>query len=209
MTILKKHRTLIIISVSLIAVCCAAYGLWFLISDWGYAREISLAEQQKRQLFLDTAQAWLGYSEDDQSHREMIDLYNGHEPLAQGYQVQYGDKWCATFVSATAIQCSYTGIIPTECSCERQIALFQQLSCWEEDDAYVPLPGDIIYYSSEDNGLGDCTAWSDHVGIVVGTRLNWIKVLEGNNQNAVRFRYIPINAVTIRGYGLPDYASIS
>ncbi len=209
MTILKKRRILITIAISTVAVCCAAYGIWFLLSDWGYTKEIPLDEQQKRQVFLDTAQEWLGYNGADQSHQQIIDLYNAHEPLAQGYQVQYDDKWCATFVSATAIQCGYTSIVPTECSCERQIDLFKQLSRWDESDSYVPLPGDIIYYSSQDNGIGDCDTWSDHVGIVFGTRLNWIKVLEGNNQNAVRFRYIHVNAVTIRGYGLPDYASLS
>lgn len=209
MTILKKRRILITIAISTVAVCCAAYGIWFLLSDWGYTKKIPLDEQQKRQVFLDTAQEWLGYNDADQSHQQIIDLYNAHEPLAQGYQVQYDDKWCATFVSATAIRCGYTSIVPTECSCERQIDLFKQLSRWEEGDSYVPLPGDIIYYSSQDNGIGDCDTWSDHVGIVIGTRLNWIKVLEGNNQNAVRFCYIHVNAVTIRGYGLPDYASLS
>lgn len=204
----KKRRILITIAISAVAVCCAAYGIWFLISDWDYPREIPLDEQQKRQVFLDTAQEWLGYNDTDQSHRQIIDLYNAHEPLAQGYRVQYDDEWCATFVSATAIRCGYTNIVPTECSCERQINLFKQLTRWEESDSYVPLPGDIIYYSSEDNGIGDCDTWSDHVGIVIGTRLNWIKVLEGNNQNAVRIRYIHVNAVTIRGYGLPDYTSL-
>jgi len=64
----------------------------------------------------------------------------------------------------------------------------------------------VIYYAQKDTAIGDCTGWADHVGIVVGTSGNFIKVIEGNNNNAVRYRYIRKNDYTIRGYGLPDYS---
>jgi len=80
------------------------------------------------------------------------------------------------------------------------------LAAWEEKDDYTPLPGDIIYYCNSDRGLGDCIGWSDHVGIVVGTWGNFIKVIEGNYGGRVAYRYIPINAPTIRGYGLPNFS---
>ena len=117
------------------------------------------------------------------------------------------DNWCAAFVSVAAIQSGLTDIIPTECGCQRQIGLWQELGQWEEDDSYEPLPGDIIYYSSGAPLFGDNTKWSDHVGIVVGTWHGWIKVIEGNYGDMVAYRYIPINAVNIRGYATPDYAS--
>ena len=63
------------------------------------------------------AVAWLGKNEKDGSHKDMIDIYNAHRPLARGYKVKYTDAWCATFVSAVAVKLGYTGIIPTECSC--------------------------------------------------------------------------------------------
>ncbi len=175
--------------------------------DYGFARDVSAAEAALRLQVARTAESWYGASEHDNSHGPIIDRYNSHRPLAQGYLVQYSDDWCATFVSFVAIECGLTDIIPTECGCQRQIALFQKLCCWEERDDYTPLPGDIIYYSSK-RPAGDSTAWSDHVGIVVGTRGRWIKVIEGNWEDKVEYRIIRIDDSYIRGYGLPDYGAI-
>ena len=176
---------------------------------WGYARSVSQQEEALRQQVVTTAQKWLGYAESDGSHREIVDLYNAHTPLARGYTVTYQDSWCATFCSAVAIQLDLTHIIPTECGCEKQIELFSALGRWVEDDGYVPLPGDLIYYSSTDIGVGDCEKWSDHVGIVVGTWGPFIKVIEGNYDDQVKYRILSVNAQGIRGYGIPDYESIA
>lgn len=174
---------------------------------YGFARELPEAEKQLRLKLVETAQSWLGSNEADGSHQAIIDLYNGHTPLAQGYTVQYDDQWCATFVSASAIEAGLTQIIPTECGCQRQIGLFQELGTWQEDDAHIPLPGDIIYYSRNNtDNVNDCEAWSDHVGIVVGTSDNWIKVIEGNYGDRVDYRYIKADATIIRGYAVPDYS---
>lgn len=152
------------------------------------------------------AQAWVGRKESDGTHREIVDIYNAHKPLARGYKVTYTDAWCATFVSAVAIKCGATDIIPTECSCNRQIALFKSLGAWVEDDSYKPAPGDIMYYDWEDTGRGDNTAESDHVGIVEAVNGTTITVIEGNYSNAVKRRYISVNGRYIRGYGVPKYA---
>ncbi len=179
------------------------------LAQYGFAREVPEAEAQKRLQFVSEAEKWLDANEFDGSHKPIIDIYNGHEPLAQGYTVKYTDKWCATFVSAIAISCGFTDIIPTECGCQRQIGLFEALGRWEENDAYVPLPGDIIYYCQEETEEGDCTGWSDHVGIVVGTSDNKIKVIEGNYIGRVSYRYIEVDDPSIRGYALPDYSYTS
>lgn len=50
-----------------------------------------MTEQQVRELVVSTARAWLGKNERDGSHREIIDLYNAHKPLARGYAVKYTD----------------------------------------------------------------------------------------------------------------------
>ena len=196
------------ISALLLAICILLSGceLNFDKTEYGFAREVSESEKAARLSLVTAAEGWLGCKESDGSHKPIIDLYNSHQPLAQGYLVQYTDQWCATFVSAAAIKCGFTDIIPTECGCQRQIGLFDAIGCWEEDDTYIPLPGDIIFYASGDNGQGDCTDWSDHVGIVVGTNGNKIKVIEGNNTWSVRYRYICVNDATIRGYGIPDYS---
>lgn len=177
--------------------------------NYGFNREVPEAERQLRLSLVETAEKWLGSNEQDGSHQPIIDLYNQHEPLAQGYLVQYDDQWCATFVSASAIEAELTEIIPTECSCQRQIELFQELGTWEEADDYHPLPGDIIYYCSNNKKIGqDCIGWSDHVGIVVGTHGKRIKVIEGNYGDQVTYRYLPIDALIIRGYAIPNYSQL-
>ena len=180
--------------------------LWVSNINYGFARTVSDGEQALRLQLVQQAESCLGAKEGDSSHKAIIDIYNSHTPLAQGYAVSYSDSWCAAFVSAAAIECGFTDIIPTECGCQRQIALFEALGCWVEDDQYTPLPGDIIYYSWNDRGTGDCTDWSDHVGIVVGTANGYIKVIEGNFGSAVQYRYLPIGASGIRGFAVPDYA---
>ena len=206
-TKLAKNKTLLIGLIAVFALVVAVITMVLVnyFTPFGYAREVSPREAAARNLVVQTAETWLGHKESDGTHREIIDLYNGHTPLAQGYEVQYDDNWCAAFVSTVAIQCNFTGMIPTECGCERQIGLFMELDCWVEDDSYVPLPGDIIYYCRSDKGLGECTGWSDHVGIVVGTKGPYIKVIEGNSGDQVQYQTIRINAKTIRGYAVPNY----
>lgn len=198
----KKKLWLILPVLALLAVAAAV----FLAPDPRW-EQMDEQEKQLRLQYIETAKKWLGSNEADGSHKEIIDLYNSHRPLAQGYTVKYTDSWCATFVSAAAIACGITDILPTECGCQRQIGLFQTIGCWEENDSYKPLPGDIIYYCSSDKGTGDCTGWSDHVGIVAQVNGPIITVLEGNSNDCVQYRRILVNAPTIRGYGLPDYAS--
>ena len=151
------------------------------------------------------AQAWLGKNEKDGSHREIIDLYNAHRPLARGYKVKYTDAWCATFVSAVAIKLGYTGIIPTECSCSKMVELLKGIGAWVESDSYVPKVGDILFYDWDDNGKGDNTGSPDHVGFVEKVDGATITVIEGNYSNSVKRRTIAVNGKTIRGYGVPKY----
>ena len=178
-------------------------------TSWGFAREVGKEEKKLRLEVVHTAESWLGAKEKDGSHREIIDIYNAHQPLARGYSVKYDDAWCATFDSTVAIQCGLTDIIPTECGCERQIELFKTLDAWVEADDYIPLPGDLIYYHRNCLELGDCQKRSDHVGIVVGTLGPYIKVIEGNKNNDVSYRITKVDAAHIRGYGVPDYRSKS
>ena len=190
----------------LLALLLGAVLGWYR-TGWGFAREVGNYEKALRLEVVETAESWLGAKESDGSHKAIIDIYNAHTPLARGYQVTYEDAWCATFDSTVAIQCGLTDIIPTECGCDPQIKLFKEMNCWEEDDAYVPLPGDLIYYHWNCTELEDCTKSSDHVGIVAGTAGPFIKVIEGNKDNDVSYRYTMVDAPGIRGYGLPDYSA--
>ena len=154
---------------------------------------------------LNIARSWLGKSEADGSHKSIIDIYNKRKPLARGYKVKYTDEWCATTISALAIQCGATDIIPTECGCGEMIKLCQQMGIWVENENRVPNPGDIIFYDWQDNGKGDNTGWADHVGIVEKVSGNTITVIEGNKSERVDRRSIEVNAKGIRGYATPKY----
>ena len=154
---------------------------------------------------VEQARAWLGKNEADGSHKEIIDIYNSQRPLPRGYKVKYTDAWCATFVSAVAVKLGYTDIIPTECGCPQMIDLFKKLGAWVENDAYVPNPGDIIFYDWQDNGAGDNLGSTDHVGIVEKVDGDTIIVIEGNYSKSVKRRSIKLNGRYIRGYGVPKY----
>ena len=159
-----------------------------------------------RQQIIKQAQAWLGANEKAGTHKKIIDVYNAHKPLARGYKVKYTDEWCATFVSAVSIACGATKIIPTECSCIQMINLLKALGSWQENDGYLPMPGDLIFYDWSDNGKGDNKSNPDHIGIVENVSNGTITVIEGNRGEAVARRYIAVNGRYIRGFGVPKYA---
>lgn len=174
---------------------------------FGFSREVSYAERELRMSVVDTACSWAGVRDDDGSHRFLIDLYNTLDPLPQEYRVTYDDAWCAAFGTAAAMEAGLTDIIPPECSCSRQIRLFQDLASWVEEDAYVSLPGDYIYYDWDLPRSFECTGWPEHVGVVVGTYGPFLRVMEGNKQGVADYRTLWLNDWCIRGYGTPDYAS--
>ena len=168
-----------------------------------------MTESQLRTQIVDRAKSWAGRKEADGSHREIIDVYNSIDPLPRGYRMTYSDPWCAAFVSACAQVLGLTKTVFPECGCIPMINLYKQHGRWMEDDAYRPQPGDVIFYDWEDSGVGDNVGASDHVGLVTGVDGGVISIIEGNCGNAVRYTARKINSRYIRGYGLPDYASMA
>ena len=154
------------------------------------------------------AQKWLGRKESDGSFMEIINVYNGHKPLARGVAVQYTNEWCATFVSSVAIMCNATDIMPTECGCERMIELYKKIGCYIENENRTPNVGDIIFYDWQDGknyAATDNQGWSDHVGIVEKVEGKNITIIEGNYNSSVARRTLEVNGKYIRGYAVPKY----
>lgn len=170
----------------------------------GGTSNMNVSEVRKK--FAARAAAYVGVKGGTAAHHAIIDDYNRHKPLARGYAVKYTDAWCATFGSKIAIEAGYTDIIPTECGCDAQIKLWQNMGRWCENDAKVPEPGDYIYYDWDDNGVGDCTGSAEHVGIVESCNGHTITVIEGNKSNAVGRRTLEVNGRYIRGFGVPDFS---
>ena len=168
-----------------------------------------MTEKEIRQKVVATAKKYLGCKESDGSHRQFIDRYNSFRPLPRNHRMTYSAAWCATFVSAIAIECGLTDIMPVECGCRLMIELYKGLGRWQEKDSYIPKAGDVIFYDWDDGkdfSNTDDIGSPDHVGIVTAAACGIISVIEGNKNDAVAFRTVTVNGRYIRGYGLPDYA---
>lgn len=159
-----------------------------------------------RETIIKQAQAWVGANEKAGTHKQIIDIYNSHKPLARGYKVKYTDEWCATFITALAIKCNATDIIPKECSCSKMIELLKARGIWVESDSYTPKAGDLILYDWQDSGRGENLGSPEHIGIVEKVSNGAITVIEGNKGEAVARRNLAVNGRYIRGYGVPKYA---
>ncbi len=147
---MKRFTKYLLICLALAIVLGTCVWLYAEFAPYGFAREVALQEKALRSEVVATAETWLGCQEGDAFHEQIIQIYNAHEPLAQGYAVTTTDNWCAAFASTVAIECELTQIIPTECGCQRQIGLWKDINRWQEDDNYLPLPGDYIYYARDE-----------------------------------------------------------
>lgn len=176
-----------------------------------------------RTTVINNAKAWAGARQGSATHHEIIDLYNANRPSGY-YKMTYSDAWCATYVSAVAVKSKVTAILPMECSCQRMITLFQNKKSWVENDAYKPLPGDVIFFDWND-GTGyatkDNTAVSHHVGLIYAQSGDNMTTIEGNttiknangvpitvngkNVYGVEYRTMKVNGRYIRGFGVPKY----
>lgn len=202
----KRERIAVVLGIIIFLGAILAHYVW---APWGFYARVSQEEASVRMSYVETALQWEGLSESDGSHRIIVDSYNTLDPLPVGYTLTYNDSWCAAFVTVSAMNAGLTQIIPPECGCERQIQLFRSAGRWVEDDNIVPQPGDLVYYDWNVTKNGDSTGWADHVGIVVGIKWPFIKVIEGNRNDDVSFRIIPVGHKTIRGYALPNYSGMT
>ena len=160
-----------------------------------------------RQKVINYLVQYVGIKEGSVEHRAILAVFN-NSGLCSRYQMTVIDAWCATGVSAAFIASGLADIFPcVECSCENMINLAKKAGIWVEDDAYVPLAGDVIMYDWGDSGIGDCTGWADHVGIAVSVNGSTIRVIECNISNTVGYRTIAVNGRYIRGYIVPRYSN--
>lgn len=166
-----------------------------------------MTENELRGLMVAQMRNWLGATEGDARHREIVDTYNSIRPLPVGYKLQYTDSWCAGTVSSAAQKCGLTDVVYPECSCPRMVEKYREAGHWVEDDGYIPKPGDLIFYGWSDSGKGDYWGRPDHVGLVEKCDGKTITVIEGNRNDQVQRRTVLVNARYIRGFGTPDYAS--
>lgn len=137
--------------------------------------------------------------------RKVIDKYNSYKPLAVGHVMQYYDPWCDAFFSYLFITLGAVDLIGgTECGVERHIQLFKNKGIWNEDGNIVPKAGDGICYNWDDNTQPN-DGFADHIGVVEKVENGQITLIEGNLNDAVARRTIPVGWGYIRGYAQPKY----
>ena len=182
-----------------------------LINEYGLTRydaekPAAVVEDKKRTAadYLAVWHSWLGWSESNGRHRQIIDIYNSHKPLAQGYKVKYSDQWCDVTVSAAAIKAGMVDLIGTECGVERHVQIFKEKGIWIEDGNIVPEPGYIIVFNWDKSSQPN-DGFADHIGVVDQVKAGIIICIEGNRNDAVSYRSIPIGWGKIRGYAAPRY----
>lgn len=169
-----------------------------------------MTETQLRRKYINGLLALEGKcAEGSANHSALLAVYNTLAPLPRGVKMLPSYDWCAATITANAIRQDMAEIFAKECSCTMQIHQWQQMGRWIERDDYVPQPGDIIYYAWDAAGTGDWTKSVDHVGAVVSCDGKNIVAIEGNYKNNVSRRTIPVNYKYIRGFAVPDYASLA
>ena len=158
---------------------------------------------------INTMAGQIGKSMAKQTHRDIIDIYNDHKPLAVGYKVKYTDDYCDTTLSAAFIKNNAVDLIGgTECGVERHIQLFKKAGIWEQNGSVTPQPGWIITYNWDD-GTQPNDGFADHIGIVEKVEGNTITTIEGNTGNGgvVARKTLKVANGNIRGYAKPKYAN--
>lgn len=148
-------------------------------------------------------------AEGSANHSALLAVYNTLSPLPRGVKMLPSYDWCAATITANAIRQDMAGIFAKECSCTMQIIQWKRMGRWIERDDYRPQPGDIIYYSWRATGSGDWVEDVDHVGAVVSCDGKQIVSIEGNYKNNVSRRTVPVDYKYIRGFAVPDYASLA
>ena len=124
----------------------------------------------------------------------------GGEPYWRWWGLDYRVEWCAIFVSWCADQCGYldAGVLPKMEGVRPYVDWFIERGQWQGRD-YEPIPGDIIFFDWESDGL------ADHVGIVEKVEDGLIYTIEGNaGDRCVENRYY-LGSAPVYGFGLPLY----
>lgn len=174
------------------------------MADW----YIGMSEKAVRQRVADTALSLQGITEGTVEHNDkIVKVYNSQNKLPRKYALKPSDPWCAATVTVIGIMLGISHIILPECSCSKMIELYKALGLWVEDDAHVPELGDIVMYAWSAKS-GENLLPPDHTGMVVKKEGKTLFILEGNYDDQVKLRPIPIEYVKTRGFCKPDYAAL-
>lgn len=164
-----------------------------------------MTERQLRQKVVDIAKKDSGAKQYSAKHKQIIADFNSIPGMGNWMTTDYA--WCAATVSVWGYRAGLGDIYYPSASCNAMINKYKEHGHWIENDAYVPQTGDLIMYDWDAAAGGDCKGEADHVGLVVSVANGFITVIEGNRNNAVQNRTVPVDWRYIRGFCVPDFAS--
>lgn len=139
--------------------------------------------------------------------KELIDVYNNHEPLTRNikYKPELGG-WCGLFVSAVYILAGLSDLIVTEIGAWEFKDNARKAGLWKgRDSGYIPKRGDIIVYSYPKTDEKGKVYTQYHVGICTNADANVIYTTEGNVSDRVLMLAHNPNDKTIEGYWSVDF----
>ena len=122
----------------------------------------------------------------------------GGEPYWRWWGLDYRVEWCAIFVSWCADQCGYLDaeVLPKTAGVRPYVDWFKERGQWQGRE-YEPVPGDIIFFDWEGDGL------ADHVGIVEKVEDGLVFTIEGNTGDKCTERRYTVGRAPIYGFGHP------
>lgn len=160
------------------------------------------SEELARSAIIANASYYMGTKEGSDEHHRIIDSYNNVAPNPRGYKVKYTDAWCATFVTFVFDKTGLSDLIVRECGCQEMINKMKTKGLIDSAKKTTNfVKGNIVFYDWDSNGR------SDHVGIIktVNIKSNVLTVIEGNKNDEVGLRTLPINSFTISCIGIPNW----
>ena len=124
----------------------------------------------------------------------------GGAPYWSWWGLDYRVEWCAIFVSWCADQCGYldAGVLPKMEGVRPYVGWLKERGQWQGRE-YEPVPGDIIFFDWEGDGL------ADHVGIVEKVEDGLVFTIEGNTGDKCAERRYTVGRAPIYGFGHPSY----
>lgn len=130
--------------------------------------------------------------------QQLFDYYNNNcYPFVspkRRYKMKKGDNWCAMFATVIANRCGLNADkFPYEVSVFYQVQRAKELGTFYTDRSLVQ-PHDLIIYDWDSNGV------LDHVGIVVSSGSEYIRVIEGNKSDTVGYRTVNLHSAAVVGF---------
>ena len=141
------------------------------------------------------AESQLGYTESELNFAIDADgNRSGYTRYGEWFGNPYGD-WSVMF---TSFCLRYSGIdeLPISSGAEALRLKWEEYEIYQSASRYSPLAGDVVFLDKNRNGVSDATA------IITETSESGIKVIEGDNENAVNTAEYEFASAEIIGYQL-------